>query len=52
LRLDAAVLRWFQQSGPDYQSRIDAALKSYMTRQQAAAKTAFPGKPVSWKRVR
>ncbi len=27
LRLDAAVLRWFQQSGPGYQSRIGAALK-------------------------
>jgi len=38
LRLDAAVLRWFQQSGPGYQSRIGAALKSHMTRQQAAAK--------------
>jgi hypothetical protein len=33
------VLRWFQQSGPGYQSRIGAALKSHMTRQQAAAKT-------------
>ena len=39
LRLDAAVLRWFQQSGPGYQSRIGAALKSHMTRQQAAAKS-------------
>ena len=39
LRLDAAVLRWFQQSGPGYQSRIGAALKSHMTRQQAAART-------------
>jgi uncharacterized protein (DUF4415 family) len=40
LRLDAAVLRWFQQSGPGYQSRIGAALKSHMTRKKAAAKTA------------
>ena len=39
LRLDAAVLRWFQQSGPGYQSRIGAALKSHMTRQQVAVKT-------------
>jgi uncharacterized protein (DUF4415 family) len=38
LRLDAAVLRWFQQSGPGYQSRIGAALKSHMTRQQGATK--------------
>jgi uncharacterized protein (DUF4415 family) len=40
LRLDAAVLRWFQQSGPGYQSRIGAALKSHMTRRKAAAKTS------------
>jgi uncharacterized protein (DUF4415 family) len=40
LRLDAAVLRWFQQSGPGYQSRIGAALKSHMTRKKAAAKAA------------
>src|SRR6202011_3536647 len=40
LRLDAAVLRWFQQSGPGYQSRIGAALKSHVTRQKAAAKVA------------
>ena len=33
LRLDAAVLRWFQQSGPGYQSRIGAVLKSHMARQ-------------------
>jgi uncharacterized protein (DUF4415 family) len=51
LRLDAAVLRWFQQSGPGYQSRIGAALKSHMTRQQAATKTAPPGKPASRKKA-
>jgi uncharacterized protein (DUF4415 family) len=44
LRLDAAVLRWFQQSGPGYQSRIGAALKSHMTRKQAAAKASSRGK--------
>ena len=38
LRLDAAVLRWFQQTGPGYQSRIGAALKSHMTRKKAAGK--------------
>ena len=38
LRLDAEVLRWFQRSGPGYQSRIGAALKSHMTRETAAAK--------------
>jgi uncharacterized protein (DUF4415 family) len=50
LRLDAAVLRWFQQSGPGYQSRIGAALKSHMTRQQAAAKAA-PRKPARRKKA-
>ena len=52
LRLDAAVLRWFQQSGPGYQSRIGAALKSHMTRKKAAAKAAprrkTAGKKKAW----
>ena len=51
LRLDAAVLRWFQQSGPGYQSRIGAALKSHMTRKKAAAKAAPRGKTVGKKRA-
>lgn len=51
LRLDAAVLRWFQQSGPGYQSRIGAALKSHMTRSKAAAKTSPRGKAVNKKKV-
>ena len=52
LRLDAAVLRWFQQSGPGYQSRIGAVLKSHMTRKKAAAKAAprrkTAGKKKAW----
>jgi uncharacterized protein (DUF4415 family) len=51
LRLDAAVLRWFQQSGPGYQSRIGAALKSHMTRKKAAARTTPRGKTVSKKKA-
>ncbi|HTB03275.1 MAG TPA: BrnA antitoxin family protein [Bradyrhizobium sp.] len=51
LRLDAAVLRWFQQSGPGYQSRIGAALKSHMTRKKAAAKTPSRGKTVGKKKA-
>jgi uncharacterized protein (DUF4415 family) len=51
LRLDAAVLRWFQQSGPGYQSRIGAALKSHMTRKKAAAKAAPRGKTLGKKRT-
>ena len=50
LRLDAAVLRWFQQSGPGYQSRIGAALKSHMTRKKAAAKAAPRGKTAGKKK--
>jgi uncharacterized protein (DUF4415 family) len=51
LRLDAAVLRWFQQSGPGYQSRIGAALKSHMTRKKAAVKAAPRGKTVGKKKA-
>lgn len=47
LRLDAAVLRWFQQSGPGYQSRIGAVLKSHMRRKKRVGKLASPGKAVS-----
>ena len=51
LRLDAAVLRWFQQSGPGYQSRIGAALKSHMTRKKAAAKVSSRGKTARRKKA-
>ncbi len=50
LRLDAAVLRWFQESGPGYQSRIGAALKSHVTRKKAATK-ASRGKAVTKKKA-
>lgn len=50
LRLDATVLRWFQESGPGYQSRIGAVLKSHVTRQGAAAK-APRGRAVRKKKV-
>jgi uncharacterized protein (DUF4415 family) len=51
LRLDAAVLRWFQQSGPGYQSRIGAALKSHMTRKKTAPKMPTRGNTVSKKKA-
>ena len=51
LRLDAAVLRWFQESGPGYQSRIGAALKSHMTRKKAVAKASPRGKAVGKKKA-
>ena len=51
LRLDAAVLRWFQESGPGYQSRIGAALKLHMTRKKTAAKASPRGKSVGKKKA-
>ena len=30
LRLDANVVDWFQQQGPDYQTRINAVLKAFV----------------------
>jgi uncharacterized protein (DUF4415 family) len=30
LRIDEDVLDWFRQSGPRYQSRMNAVLRSYM----------------------
>ena len=32
LRIDADVLEWFRESGPRYQSRMNAVLRSYMQR--------------------
>jgi uncharacterized protein (DUF4415 family) len=34
IRIDQDVLEWFRRSGPRYQSRINAVLRSYMTRSQ------------------
>lgn len=31
LRVDADVLEWFRSSGPRYQSRMNAVLRSYMS---------------------
>lgn len=32
IRVDQDVLEWFRRSGPRYQSRMNAVLRSYMTR--------------------
>jgi uncharacterized protein (DUF4415 family) len=34
LRVDEDVLDWFKQSGPRYQTRMNAVLRSYMARAQ------------------
>ena len=46
LRVDEDVLDWFRQSGPRYQTRINAVLRSYMSRRQKG------GAPVETKRRR
>jgi uncharacterized protein (DUF4415 family) len=32
LRLDQDIVEWFRESGPGYQSRMNAILRSYMER--------------------
>ena len=34
LRVDEDVLDWFRQTGPRYQTRINAVLRSYMARRR------------------
>lgn len=34
LRLDQDVLEWFRKTGPRYQTRMNAVLRSYMARMQ------------------
>ena len=40
LRVDADVLGWFKQQGPRYQSRMNAVLRSYMTRRRQSPRKA------------
>jgi uncharacterized protein (DUF4415 family) len=42
LRLDADVLAWFKKDGDGYQTRINAALREYMSQRQ-------PGRPTGSK---
>jgi uncharacterized protein (DUF4415 family) len=37
LRVDEDVLAWFKQLGPRYQTRMNAVLRAYMTRQREGA---------------
>ena len=39
LRVDEDVLAWFRKSGPRYQSRMNAVLRSYMTAKRRRGKT-------------
>jgi uncharacterized protein (DUF4415 family) len=38
LRVDGDVLEWFRDTGPRYQSRMNAVLRSYMQRATRQAK--------------
>jgi uncharacterized protein (DUF4415 family) len=38
LRVDADVLGWFRKQGPRYQSRMNAVLRSFMTRHQQSTR--------------
>ena len=40
LRVDTDVLEWFKTQGPRYQSRINAVLRSYMSRRQGSKRRA------------
>ena len=44
IRLDRDVLEWFRRSGPRYQSRINAVLRSYMMRVQTQAQVGRPAR--------
>ncbi|MGQ0642763.1 MAG: BrnA antitoxin family protein [Gemmatimonadaceae bacterium] len=39
LRVDEDVLEWFKRQGPRYQSRMNAVLRSYVTRMKSTAKS-------------
>ncbi|WP_310570964.1 BrnA antitoxin family protein [Gemmatimonas sp.] len=40
IRLDHDVIAWFRSSGPRYQSRINAVLRSYVEQVEATSRTA------------
>jgi uncharacterized protein (DUF4415 family) len=45
IRIDQDVLAWFRQTGPRYQSRINAVLRSYMTRVETNGKASLQVRP-------
>ena len=42
IRLDHDVIAWFRATGPRYQSRINAVLRSYVEQVEAPSRTAKP----------
>ena len=44
LRVDEDVLAWFKASGPRYQTRMNAVLRSYVRHHRKGARSARPGR--------
>lgn len=44
LRVDEDVLAWFKASGPRYQTRMNAVLRSYVRHHRRGARSARPGR--------
>ena len=42
LRVDEDVLQWFRALGPRYQTRMNAVLRTYMTRRATRARGTTP----------
>ena len=53
LRVDQDVLEWFREQGPRYQTRINAVLRTYVSRAKATERgRRTPGPPASQSRAR
>jgi uncharacterized protein (DUF4415 family) len=45
IRLDGDIIDWFERHGSDYQTRMNAALRSYVEAQKAQARASEPSSP-------
>jgi hypothetical protein len=51
LRLDPDLLAWFKRQGPDYQARINAALRAFVeAHERAGARSWGPPAPLGCSR--
>ncbi len=44
IRVDADVLRWFKEPGPGYQTRINEALRAFVSARRGAEKIGHSGR--------
>jgi uncharacterized protein (DUF4415 family) len=51
LRVDADVLEFFRESGPRYQSRMNAVLRSYMERTSTSVRKRSNKRGIPWHAV-